>query len=607
MSHHPIADYALLSDCQGAGLVRQDGTLDWLCLPRFDSPALFAGLLDEEGGCWRIHPVAPVTSISRKYLDRSLVLETCFETARGDLILRDALAVGEGNREHQLGQGAPHVLLRQMHCCSGTVKVEVEINPRPEYGLVKPLLHPVPEGLLIRGGAAQLLLSGPIEWTLQGSTASAVITLKAGEINSFALQFSQLGERSPSGWGQVQIQDHLEDTLKAWQSWSDLHQSYQGPWQEMVHLSGRVLQGLTYQPTGAIVAAPTTSLPEVVGGERNWDYRYTWIRDASLTLDALWVAACPDEAEHFFDFLAGTAMTQLQDRGELQIMFGVDGRHDLSERELPYLSGWRDSAPVRVGNGAWNQRQLDVYGELLAAAGKLKEQLSGLDRVSRGFLVDAADAAADRWQEQDRGIWEIRGEPQDYLYSKLMCWVALDQGIALAGLLDAEGRIGDWRKEKERIREAILLRGWSDRLGAYSQAFGTDDLDAANLMLLLMGFLPPEDQRLQATIDAVEEHLTGEGGFVYRYRSGDGLRGEEGAFLLCTFWLAQARALSGDIDQAKEIFQQAADCANDLGLLAEEVDPVSGELLGNFPQAFSHIGLINAAWAIHQAEQSAQD
>jgi GH15 family glucan-1,4-alpha-glucosidase len=565
---------------------------------------LFAGLLDQEGGCWRIQPVEPVSSIRRKYLDRSLVLETVFETPRGELVLRDALAVGEGNRDHQLGQGAPHVLLRQMQCRAGRVDIKVEISPRPEYGLVKPLLHPVPEGLLIRGGAARLLLSSSLEWALKGSTASAVTTLEAGEVSSFALQFSQLGDRIPSGWDQIRIQTRLEDTLHAWQSWSDLHQSYQGPWQEMVHLSGRVLQGLTYQPTGAIVAAPTTSLPEVVGGERNWDYRYTWIRDASLTLDALWVAACPDEAEHFFDFLAGTAMTQLQGSGELQIMFGVDGRHDLSERELAHLSGWRSSAPVRVGNGAWNQRQLDVYGELLAAAGKLREQLSGLDVVSRGFLADAADAAAERWREQDRGIWEIRGEPQDYLYSKLMCWVALDQGIQLADLLDAEDRVGDWQEQRDRIRKAVLQQGWSDRLGAYSQAFGTHALDAANLMLLLMGFLPPDDQRMQDTIDAVEKHLTDESGYVYRYRSDDGLKGEEGAFLLCTFWLSQARARSGEIDRAKEIFQQAADCANDLGLLAEEIDPVSGELLGNFPQAFSHIGLINAAWAIHQAEQT---
>ena len=558
MSCHPISEYALLSDCHGSGLVRRDGTLDWLCLPRFDSPALFAGLLDPDGGCWRIGPGAPADFVHRRYLPRSLVLETRFKSSRGEWVLRDALAVGENNQGHDLGQDAPHVLLREVECTEGSCRVEVEFAPRPEYGLVKPLLQPAQGGLEARGGAAVMLLATEAELEVDGSTARGILNLDRGERVGFALQYSTLAEGIPESWSGEKVHRRINSTLEAWESWSDLHQSYQGPWKDQVLASGRILQGLTYQPTGAVVAAPTTSLPEAVGGERNWDYRYTWVRDASLTLDALWVAACPDEAYRFFDFLAGTALTQMKAKGELQIMFGVDGRHDLSERELTHLEGWRKSAPVRVGNGAWDQRQLDVYGELLAAAAKLRDQLSGLSSAAREFLVDAAEAAADRWQEKDQGIWEIRGEPRDFLYSKLMCWVALDRALALADLLDAEERVEDWKTVREEIRSAILEKGWNEEVGAYTQAFGHPDLDAANLMMPIMGFLPADHPRMLATMDAVEDQLTDQNGFVYRYRSEDGLMGEEGAFLLCTFWLAQARAMAGQVDRAREIFERAA-------------------------------------------------
>ncbi len=370
-----------------------------------------------------------------------------------------------------------------------------------------------------------------------------------------------------------------------------------------MHHSGRVLQALTYQPTGAIVAAPTTSLPESVGGERNWDYRYTWVRDASLTMEALWVAACPDEANKFFSFLADAAASQLERGRDLQIMFGVGGERDLTERELPHLAGWRASRPVRTGNGAWLQRQLDVYGELLGAAQRLVDQLGELDPVTRRFLTAAADAAASRWMEKDQGIWEIRGEPRDFLYSKLMCWVALDRAIALAGHLGAEERVPAWMATRAQIRAAILERGWNERAGAFTQAFGSEELDASSLMLAITGFLPADDPAMRATIDATAQRLTDERGLVYRYLARDGLAGEEGAFLLCTFWLAQAQALAGEVDAAVATFERALAAISDVGLLAEEVDPGDGALIGNFPQAFSHIGLINAAWAITCAQQ----
>ena len=393
--------------------------------------------------------------------------------------------------------------------------------------------------------------------------------------------------------------------MAGWRSWSALHQSYEGPWRELVHHSGRVLQALTFEPTGAIVAAATTSLPETVGGERNWDYRYTWVRDASLTMEALWVTACPDEAHKFFDFLAGAAASQLHQGTDLQVMFGVGGERDLTERVLPHLHGWRGSRPVRVGNGAWNQRQLDVYGELLGAAQRLVEQLGQVDAPTRGFLAAAADTAARRWREKDQGIWEVRGEPRHFLYSKLMCWVALDRAIGLADLLGAKDRVEAWTAAREEIRAAILEHGWSEEAGAFTQAFGGDELDASNLMLAITGFLPGDDPRMKATIDATAARLTDDRGLVYRYRTADGLGGEEGTFLLCTFWLAQAQALAGEVDQATATFGRAVAYATDVGLLAEEVDVGGAEMVGNYPQAFSHIGLVNAAWAIAQAQAAA--
>jgi GH15 family glucan-1,4-alpha-glucosidase len=357
-----------------------------------------------------------------------------------------------------------------------------------------------------------------------------------------------------------------------------------------------------------MVAAPTTSLPETVGGERNWDYRYAWVRDASFTLQALKVSACPDEAHHFFEWMANTTASgvhEAAEEAELQIMFGIGGEHDLSERILPHLSGWRDSRPVRVGNGAWDQRQLDVYGELLDAALHFEDQVGDLDAATRHFLADAADAAAAQWEGTDEGIWEVRGGRRSFVYSKLMCWVALDRGIRLAPRLGCEERVADWTETRDRIREAILRQGWSERANAFAQSFGSDELDASVLMMPIVGFIAADDPRMRSTIDAIEERLTDERGLVYRYLAEDGLEGEEGTFLLCTFWLAQAQAMAGLADRARATFERAIASVNDVGLLSEEVDARTGELLGNFPQAFSHIGLVNAAAAIASAERLA--
>jgi GH15 family glucan-1,4-alpha-glucosidase len=602
MSKRPIGDYALISDCHTACLVNRAGGVDWLCFPRFDAPSIFGGLLDEAAGHWTIAPTVR-SEVVRCYLDRSMVLETTFRTDGGTAVLRDAMAVGRNNRGHELGQGAPHALLREIRCTEGAVEIEIDYRPRPEYGLITPVLTRVEGGVRAQGGAQVLLLSTPVELQLTDTGAHLRLTLHEGGTLRFALQYRASWEPQLAVWSQRKIGLRFADTLSAWRSWADMHQSYDGPWRELVHSSGRVLQALTFAPTGAIVAAPTTSLPEGVGGERNWDYRFTWVRDASFTLDALWVAACPDEASRFFEFLAHAALTQIRTGGELQIMFGIGGEHDLSERELSNLSGWRNSHPVRVGNGAWRQRQLDVYGELLDAAHRLSKTVEVINPVAVGFLADLADAAAARWREKDQGIWEIRGEPRHFLYSKLMCWVALDRAVAMGQLLAAPDRVSRWAEAREEIRDAILVEGWSERAGAFTQSFGSEELDAASLMMPIVGFMPATDPQMRATIDAIATRLTDQHGLVFRYLSHDGLSGSEGTFLLCTFWLAQAYALADEINLARETFRRAASFANDVGLLAEEVDPISRELLGNFPQAFSHIGLINAAWAISEAER----
>jgi alpha,alpha-trehalase len=600
----PIAEYGLVSDRHSAALVSRDGSVDWLCLPRFDSPSIFGRLLDDDAGHWSIRPAEPY-EVSRRYRDQTMVLDTTFRAGGGTAVLTDALLVGPDNGGHRLGVGSPHILARELRCTQGAVTVEVDYDPRPEYGLITPLLSSVEGGVTSRGGAEWLVLSSPVALTRAPEGVHGAVRLAAGDVVRFALHRSTLAERPAHVWSQDDIADRLAGTVAAWRSWSALHQTYEGPWRDLVHHSGRVLQALSYQPSGAVVAAATTSLPEDVGGERNWDYRYAWVRDASLTMDALWVAACPDEAADFFEFLT-TAAPSLDTDRRLQIMFGVGGEHDLTERTLPHLAGWRGSRPVRVGNDAWRQPQIDVYGELLCAAGRLRDQLGSIDLDTRRFLGACVEVAVDRWREPDNGIWEVRGEPRHFLYSKAMCWAALDRGIQLADQVEKSDRVADWLAVRDEIRATVLRDGWSDTVGAFTQSFGSADLDASNLVLPLVGLVPADDPRMRATIDTIARNLTDERGLVYRYDADqgvDGLSGTEGTFLLCTFWLAQALALAGEVERARTVFEAAVSHVNDLGLLAEEVDPVSGELCGNFPQAFSHVGLVNAAWAISEAER----
>jgi GH15 family glucan-1,4-alpha-glucosidase len=602
----PIADYGLLSDCNTSALVARDGSIDWLCMPRFDSPALFARILDPNAGHWTIAP-AERAIVERRYLDGSLVVETTFTTESGGVRLTDAMAFSEGQRGHDLGNDAPHELLRLVEGVAGEVELEFELAPRPEYGLVKPLVRVTDYGARSFGGPNQIAISSAVPLELEGSTLSARFTIRAGESYGFALRWTEVERAAavPTPAGDVKMR--TGDAVDAWRSWEGEHDIYQGPNRELVRFSARVLKGLTYQPTGAIVAAPTCSLPEGVGGERNWDYRYAWIRDASLTMEALYIGACPDEAVDFVSFMTSAAGGGASDMHSLQIMYGIGGEHDLTERELPHLRGWRDSAPVRVGNGAWGQTQLDVYGEFLITLALYETQLGEIHPEIQRFIADLADTAARRWTETDQGMWEMRGDPRHHLSSKVMCWAALDRATKLAPKLgDYATKAEQWAVERDRIRDAIFERGWSEKKQAFAQSFDSDDLDAAQLLMPLVGFLPATDARMRSTIDAIAGELT-QDGLVLRYLNdegpnADGLEGEEGTFVICTFWLASCLAQAGEIERAQAIFDRLAGYANDLGLIAEEIDAETGELLGNFPQAFSHIGLIKAAHDIDVAK-----
>jgi GH15 family glucan-1,4-alpha-glucosidase len=599
----PVRDYALLSDSQGAALVSRGGSIDWACLPRFDSPATFARLLGERGGHWRLAPTGRYET-TRRYLDGTMVLRSEHRTPSGAVAVTDALVFMPRHRGHGIGQRAPHAIVRLVEGVDGHVAVESQVAPRPEYGLTVPRWQPAPGGARCRGGGDAYVLSCPAPTEARGGTARASFTVRAGDRVGLALRAVDPWEPPPAPWTTDQARAWLHGTVRGWQSWSALHQGYQGPWAGMVAHSGRVLQALTYAPTGAVVAAPTTSLPEQVGGARNWDYRYAWVRDASLTLGALWVAACPDEVGDFFRFFV-TAAGATPHRGDLQILYGVTGDRRVEEHEIDHLDGYRGSRPVRVGNAAWRQAQLDVYGELLDAAAVYADRVAELDDMTAAFLADMADRAADRWREADHGVWETRGEPRHFLYSKLMCWVALDRAARLADRLGARDRAPRWCRERDRIRRAVLADGWSDAAGAFTQSFGSDELDASALMIPIVGFLAPGDPRVRATVDAVAERLTDDRGLVYRYLADDGLPGGEATFGICTYWLAHALALAGDLDRARACFETVTGFANDVGLLAEEIDGATGELLGNFPQAFTHIGLVNAAHAIAEAERAA--
>lgn len=591
------------------------GSIDWACLPSFDSPAFFARILGEPGGYWSICPTS-AAGVERHYAEDTMVVVTRFDTGLGSVTLTDFMPLHPDDRHNDIGKHSRPALYRIVEgvddgeghdSTDRLVELEVEIAIRPEFGLTTPLLIPAGAGTWrTRGGPLAFVVSSDAPLEVDGAVLRCRLSVGAGQRFVFALEAADPWSVLLQPLSVSEIVEAREVTISGWRSWAEKLHGYEGEYRGSLRRSALVLRALNYAPTGAIVAAPTTSLPEQIGGVRNWDYRYTWVRDASFTMGALAASGCAFEAAHFFDFFANATSGSLASGQGLQIMYGIRGERFIPEHEFATLAGHRDSRPVRIGNGAWNQTQLDVYGELLDAAAQVHALGIDIDPELAAFLADVADRAVLRWNDIDEGIWEVRGGAGHFLYSKLMNWVALDRAVRLGPVLRADAqRVARWKEHRDRIRDAISAEGWSDQVGAFTQAFGRDDLDASVLMMPLVGFLPATDARMRATIDAIATHLTDDHGFVFRYLNEDGLPGSEGTFGICTYWLAQCLALAGEVDRARALFQRITDCGNDVGLLSEEVDPASGELLGNFPQAFTHIGLINAALAIDRAAASA--
>lgn len=595
MATASISDYGFLSDCQTAALVHRHVSVDWYCPLRFDSQAVFSRLLDPDGGHWSIRPVGDFIA-ERAYIEDTMVLRTVFETSTGRIALLDTLAMGHTERGHHIGRQVPHLLVRQVEGLAGVVEVVIEFVPRPEYGLTTPYFEATAWGIMAHGGAVgfNLLVNGA-QLTVEPGRAVGELHVRSGDIAGFGLRCYRYSARETNLLPEtVDARAELENAVEAWQSWTELHHGYRGPYTEQVRRSALVLQGLTYQPTGAVIAAATTSLPETRGGSDNWDYRYSWLRDLSLTLRALWVAACPDEVVRFFDWVSHATGNQLEN---LQIMYGVEGERDLTEHTLDHLDGFNGATPVRVGNDAWDQKQLDVYGEIVDAIYLLRDQLSNpLDNQIRQLLLTFVNRAAERWREPDAGMWEARDQQRHYLTSKVMCWVALDRAIKLAPRLGDDAQVEEWEQTRDEIREAVHRHGWSEEVQAFTGAFGSHHLDASVLLMPLVGFLPASDSRMRSTIARIERELV-DNGLVHRWA------GDEHGFLICTYWLVECLALAGEIDRSIELFEQTTAYANDLGLLAEEVDPRTGELMGNFPQTLSHVGLINAAWRVGEVQR----
>jgi alpha,alpha-trehalase len=599
----PIRDYGLIGDAHTAALVSSDGSIDWLCWPRFDSPALFCRLLDKEkGGHFRVGPVVRRAAATRAYVEGTNVLATVFSTDGGRFRLTDLMPVERLNQRHEGEDIASHYrVLRLIEGLSGEAEVEVSFRPTFDYARAEATSHTNDGGIFARNGREALALSCPAPFREDPSGGvTARFKVAAGQRMWVALTYLAGDNPASLSAPEFDADLELEQTLEYWREWSETC-TYRGPYEPLVRRSALVLKLLTYEPTGALVAAPTTSLPEELGGVRNWDYRFTWLRDSSLILYALQLLGYHEEATDFFGWIDRLCIPC---GNELQIMYRIDGGSDLPERTLEHLEGYRGSRPVRVGNGASDQKQqqLDIYGEVIDAAYLYHERMR---RPVRPELWDAlrymADQTVERWREPDHGIWEVRGGQRHFLYSKLLCWVALDRVMRMAAPGGLAGDVKLWEATREEIRAAILEEGYDEKAGAFTQAFGGQALDACALVIPQVGFLPATDPRVVSTVERIREQLTSHG-LVYRYLSDDGLPGGEATFALCSFWLVDCLAEAGRVGEARELFERVVGYANDLGLLAEEIDPVSGELLGNYPQGFTHLGLIRSALHIAKAE-----
>jgi GH15 family glucan-1,4-alpha-glucosidase len=631
----PINSYGVIGDCHSAVLISPEGSVDWGSLPDFDSPAIFCRLLDaERGGYFQIAPTDSSLHGSQSYLDRSNVLQTRFTSSVGAVELTDfmpletlsAWPLKEMDASWMNSYGDHHCLVRVVECKQGQMSVTMKLKVSPGYASVPSEVSLSSDNLsaLIAGGQQYIALS-IIGADLLSSFALNVVQKPEAWHPIIQAQFLLhegdrllfvLGVESTSQ-AALQLIEHelprrdfdaeLTHTVRCWREWiaGCANCAYQGPYAQWVERSALALKLMTYVPTGAIVAAPTTSLPEDLGGERNWDYRFTWLRDATFTLYAFNILGFTEEAHAFMHWLCHLSYADGED---LQIMYGIRGERELTEQELPHLSGYGGSRPVRIGNGAAKQKQLDVFGEILDCIHLYHRQgnMDCSNETLKGPLWEMMRSLVDyvciHWQQPDNGIWEVRDGPRHFVYSKVMCWVALDRGIRAAEQLCLEADLVTWVAVRDQIRADILAHGYNTRIGAFTQSYGDSMLDAANLLLPLVGFLSPDDPRMLSTVRRTMEMLTNEHGFVYRYRSTDGLPGDEGTFSICTFWLVDNLAMQGRIEAACSLFERLLTYASPLGLFSEEIASQSGMALGNYPQAFTHIALINSANNLRKAK-----
>ena len=577
-----LEEYALIGDTQAAALVGRDGSIDWLCLPRFDSGACFTALLgDERNGRWRVAPPAQdVRSVTRRYRPGTLVLETEFETATGAVRITDCMPV----------RGDAPDLVRVVEGLSGSVELELELVLRFDYGRSVPWVQRDGHGILAIAGPDGVRLTSSVPTAGHDLRTSARFVVGDGDRESFLLTWHPSHEPPPAP---IDPFAAVELTAEWWCDWSSSN-DLPSRWSEAVQRSLITLKALTYGPTGGIVAAPTTSLPEQLGGERNWDYRFCWLRDATLTLLVLLDCGKLDEARAWRDWLLRAVAGRA---AELQIMYGVAGERRLTEVELGWLSGYEHSLPVRIGNAAAGQFQIDVFGEVMDALLQAREAGLAPDREAWELQLALLEHLEDVWAQPDEGIWEVRGPRRHFVHSKVMAWVAFDRAIKTVERTDLDGRVQRWRDVRDEIHAEVCERGFDAARGTFTQSYGSTALDAATLLIALVGFLPADDARVRGTIEAVRRELV-EDGLVLRYRTeqaADGLTPGEGAFLPCSFWLVDALAVTGRHDEAVALFERLLELRNDVGLLAEEYDTRAERLVGNFPQAFSHVALVSSA------------
>jgi len=606
----PIAEYGFLSDCEVMALVAPNSNVEWLCLPRPDGPSVFGAILDRAAGGFRFAPAGVEVPAGRRYLPGTMVLETTWQTRTGWLIVRDVLCVGPWyHRRDRVGSQrrvptdseAEHLLLRTMKCVHGTVEVTLDCEPMFDYGRVAARWEYDGEGYGVgRAGAPgvdlQLRLVTDLRLGFEGRRASARTTLREGD-NVFSALFWGDDLAPPANYEEAF--DRVERTSDFWREWLNHGDFPDHPWRIYLQRSALTLRGLIYAPTGAMLAASTTSLPETPGGERNWDYRYTWIRDSTFMLWGLYTLGFDWEANDFFYFVADVC----EHDEALQVMYGVGGERELDEVVLDHLSGYEGARPVRAGNAAYNQDQHDVWGAVLDSVYLHTKSRDHLPERVWPILERQVEAALAHWREPDRGIWEVRGEPKHFTSSKLMCWVAADRGTRLAEMRGDQERAARWGAAAEEMHADICANGVDDR-GVFTQHYDTDALDASLLLMPLVRFLPSDDERVRRTVLAIAEELTVDG-LVIRYRveeTDDGLSGEEGSFAICSFWLVSALAEIGEMDRARQLCEKLLNYASPLGLYAEEIDPRSGRHLGNFPQAFTHLAQINALMHIIRAD-----